>query len=276
MTSPLRQPTIFLSHGGGPCFWMDYPPPIGAHGFDKLRDYLAGLVARLPQRPRAVLVISAHWEENVPTVSVNPAPGMLFDYYGFPAHTYQLRYPAPGAPDVAQEVQALLRDAGLPVGTNADRGFDHGVFVPFLIMDPQAELPVVMLSLRRDLDPAAHLALGRALQPLRDRNVLIVGSGYSYHNLRSFFDGAATHAQRFDDWLVATCTQAQAAQRDEALVHWEQAPSARDCHPREEHLLPLMVVAGAAGDDAGVLDFHDVIGGKATSGFAFGAVTASA
>ena len=276
MTSSRRQPTVFLSHGGGPCFWMDYPPPIGPHGFDKLRAYLAGLVATLPQRPRAVLVISAHWEENVPTVSVNPAPGMLFDYYGFPAHTYQLRYPAPGAPEVAQEVQALLREAGLPVDTDADRGFDHGVFVPFLIMDPQAQLPVVMLSLRRDLDPAAHLALGRALQPLRDRNVLIVGSGYSYHNLRSFFDGAATHAQRFDDWLVATCTQASPDQREQALVNWDQAPSARDCHPREEHLLPLMVVAGAAGDDAGVLDFHDIIGGKATSGFAFGRSAASA
>jgi aromatic ring-opening dioxygenase catalytic subunit (LigB family) len=270
-----RQPAVFISHGGGPCFWMDYPPPIGARGFDGLRQYLDGLIGSLPQRPRAIVVISAHWEETVATVSTHAAPPMLFDYYGFPPHTYQLSYPAPGSPEVAAEVTSLLAEAGIAHRTDTERGFDHGVFVPFLIMEPQAQIPVVMLSLRRDLNPEAHIAIGQALAPLRDRNVLIVGSGYSYHNLRSFFDGASEHARRFDDWLTTACTADDPKVRNLALAQWDRAPSARDCHPREEHLLPLMVVAGAAGDDLGVRDFHDVIGGKATSGYAFGRSTAA-
>ena len=164
-----RQPAIFVPHGGGPCFWMDWPPPFGPHGWDSLRDYLAGLVKSLPERPKAFLVVTAHWEADKPTVSVNPKPGMLYDYYGFPEHTYKLSYPAPGAPELAAKVKALIEKAGLPVATDGARGFDHGVFVPFLIVDPKAEIPVVMLSLRKDLDPAFHIKLGKALEPLRDR-----------------------------------------------------------------------------------------------------------
>ena len=149
----------------------------------------SGLVASLPERPKAFLVVTAHWEADEPTVSVNPKPGMLFDYYGFPEHTYKLSYPAPGAPEVAAEVKRLIEAAGLPVATDGERGFDHGVFVPFLIVDPKAEIPVVMLSLRKDLDPAFHIRLGKALAPLRDQGVAIVGSGMSYHDLRHFFDG---------------------------------------------------------------------------------------
>jgi aromatic ring-opening dioxygenase catalytic subunit (LigB family) len=264
-----RQPAIFIPHGGGPCFWMDFPPPFGPRAWDKLRDYLSGLVASLPERPRAFLVVTAHWETAQPTVSVNPKPGMLFDYNGFPEHTYRLSYPAPGAPDVALEVKRLLEAEGLPVATDSERGFDHGVFVPFLIVDPKAEIPVVMLSLRRDLDPSFHIKLGKALAPLRDQGVAIVGSGMSYHDLSHFFDGGAAASATFDDWLDETARAPQ-AEREARLAAWDKAPGARQCHPREEHLLPLMVIAGAAGESEGKHAFRDTIGGKVISGFRFG------
>ena len=143
------------------------------------------------------------------------------------------------------------------------------MFVPFLIVDPNAEIPVVMLSLRRDLDPAFHIAVGRALQPLRDEGVAIVGSGMSYHDLRHFRDGEGAASRAFDDWLDETARE-RPAERDARLANWEKAPFARACHPREEHLMPLMVVAGAAGEDRGEHSFRDVIGGKTISAFRFG------
>ncbi len=267
--SAARQPAIFIPHGGGPCFWMEFPPPFGPHAWDKLRAYLAGLVASLPERPKAFLVVTAHWEAAEPTVSLNPKPGMLFDYYGFPEHTYKLSYPAPGAPELGAEVKRLIEAVGLPVATDDQRGFDHGVFVPFLIVDPKAEIPVVMLSLRKDLDAAFHIRLGRALEPLRDEGVAIVGSGMSFHDLRHFQDGDTVASAAFDTWLDSTI-RAPAPEREARLAAWDKAPSARACHPREEHLMPLMVVAGAAGDSEGKHDFLDIIGGKVISGFRFG------
>ena len=264
-----RQPSIFLPHGGGPCFWIDGPPPFGRVSWEHLRLYLAGIVASLPAPPKALLVVTAHWEEDAATVSVNPAPGMIFDYFGFPAHTYELSYKAPGAPEIGRRAAALILQAGLPVAEENERGYDHGVFVPMLIVDPQAQIPVVMMSLRRDLDPAQHLAIGRALSPLRDEGVVIVGSGMSYHDLSHFRDGDGRDAATFDQWLGEAVTAAPAT-RDEALRHWAEAPAGRACHPREEHLLPLMVAAGAAGADIGVRDYHDVIGGKTISAFRFG------
>jgi len=264
-----RQPALFLPHGGGPCFWIDGPPPFGRGAWERLRGYLSGVVASLPARPKAFLVVTAHWEEAAPTVSVNPAPGMIFDYYGFPAHTYELRYPAPGAPEIARRAAELIRAAGLPVAEDSERGYDHGVFVPMLIVDPEAEIPIVMVSLQRDLDPALHIAIGRALSPLRDEGVVIAGSGMSYHDLRHFRDGDGRDAAVFDEWLGEAATAAPAA-REAALRRWAEAPCGRACHPREEHLLPLMVAAGAAGDDVGRRDFRDVIGGKTISAFRFG------
>jgi aromatic ring-opening dioxygenase catalytic subunit (LigB family) len=271
MTQAPRQPSIFLSHGGGPCFWMTFPPPLGPHAFDHLKEYLAGLLDALPARPKAILVISGHWEERLPTVSTAAAPPMLFDYYGFPEETYRLSYPAPGAPDLAEKVRALLTAAGIETATDAQRGFDHGVFVPFLIMDPEARIPVVMLSLQQNLDPAFHIAVGKAIAPLRDDGVLIVGSGNSFHNLRSFFDGKdSTASAAFDAWLDEAISGTDAERRNGSLKQWAKAPHARDCHPREEHLLPLMVAAGAGLTDAGRRVYHDEIGGKKASGFAFG------
>ncbi len=267
--SGARQPTLFVPHGGGPCFWIDGPPPFGKETWARLRGYLEGIVESLPERPKAFVVCTAHWEADAPTVSVNPAPGMLFDYYNFPPHTYQLKYPAPGAPELALRVEKLIAEADLAPGEDKERGFDHGVFVPFLIVDPEARIPVVMLSLRKDLDAGFHLRVGRALAPLRDEGVAIVGSGMSYHNLRSFRSGEDDASKEFDAWLAEAVT-APPAERETRLAHWDEAPMARVCHPREEHLLPLMVAAGAGADSPGKLDFRDVIGGKTISAFRFG------
>jgi aromatic ring-opening dioxygenase catalytic subunit (LigB family) len=266
----MKQPTIFISHGGGPCFWMEFGPPFGPHGFDRLRAYLAGLLATLPERPKAILLISGHWEEATPTVGTAEKPGMIYDYYGFPPETYQLSYPAPGAPQLAQRVRALLGAAGIDSAADPERGYDHGVFVPMLIVDPKAGIPVATLSLRHDLSPEAHLAMGAALEPLRDEGVLILGSGNSFHNLRTFFDGQTGASKLFDDWLTEAVETPDPTARSEKLAQWDKAPAARLCHPREEHLLPLMVVAGAAGADAGKRVYHDSIGNKAISGYAFG------
>jgi aromatic ring-opening dioxygenase catalytic subunit (LigB family) len=195
---------------------------------------------------------------------------MLFDYYGFPPHTYELDYPAPGEPKAAAEAKRLIEAAGLAVGEDDRRGFDHGVFVPMLIVDPKAEIPVVMVSIERSLDPARHIAIGKALAPLRDQGVVIVGSGMSYHDLRHFFDGDARASAAFDAWLDETATRVDPETRQARLTRWSEAPFARACHPREEHLIPLMVAAGAAGMSAGTRSFHDTIGGKAISGFRFG------
>jgi aromatic ring-opening dioxygenase catalytic subunit (LigB family) len=248
---------------------MSFPEPLGPHAFDKLGAYFEGLLDGLPERPKAILIVSAHWEESRATVSTAQRPPMLFDYYGFPPHTYQLSYPAAGSPDLAKQVTSLLSNAGIENATDDQRGFDHGVFVPMLKIDPEASVPVVMLSLRHDLDPAHHLAIGAALAPLRDQGLLIIGSGSSFHNLRSYFNGEAESAAQFDEWLTATAQDP--VRREEKLIDWSSAPSAKACHPREEHLIPLMVAAGAARNEPGRRVFHDIIGGKAMSGYAFGA-----
>ena len=272
MTPPQRLPTLFISHGGGPWPFVDMlqlaPQPV----WDRLEAYLRGIDRTLPTRPKAVLVVSGHWEEDVPTVCTCANPPMLYDYYGFPEHTYRLDYPAPGSRDLAARTRLLLAETGMTVGEDAARGFDHGVFVPFMLMYPEADMPIVQLSMRNDLDPAAHLAVGRALVPLRDEGVLIVGSGLSYHNLRAFISRDRRDidaSERFDAWLTDAVGQDPTG-RDEQLIAWESAPGARLCHPRADHLLPLMVVAGAAGADPGQRVYHDRFSGKAVSGYRFG------
>lgn len=273
MTMPAgRLPTLFIPHGGGPCFFMD-PPPSAPQLWDGMARHLRGIDASIGQKPVALLVVSAHWEADRPTVNAAPNPPMLYDYHGFPEHTYRLRYPAPGSPALAERVRTLLGSAGIASDENRERGFDHGVFVPLLLAYPDADLPIVQLSLKAGLDPVEHLAIGRALAPLRDQGVLIVGSGMSYHNLRGFFsthDDEVLAAERFDDALTAAVEHTNVDQRDHGLANWSQMPGARAAHPREEHLLPLMVAAGAAGGDAGRRVYHDHLFGKAQSGYRFG------
>jgi aromatic ring-opening dioxygenase catalytic subunit (LigB family) len=267
-----RMPAIYLPHGGGPCFFMD-PPPQAPETWDGMAAYLRALSASIGAKPRSVLVISAHWETTRPTVNSGAQPGMLFDYYGFPPLTYQLSWPAPGSPQLAGRVRELLGAAGIDTDEDATRGYDHGVFVPFLLAWPDADIPVVQLSLQAGLDPAAHLAVGRALAPLRDEGVLIVGSGMSYHNLREFFATdplVIAGAEQFDAALTQAVVHAHPRTRDAQLVQWKQLPAALACHPRAEHLLPLMVVAGAGGEDIGRRTWSGPIFGKPVSAFQFG------
>lgn len=252
-----RQPTIFVPHGGGPWPFVDLRGFVPANDVDKLRAYFVGLPASLPAAPRALLVVSAHWEEALPTVMTAPRPPIFYDYYGFPPEAYAIEWPAPGDPALAERVVALLGKAGIPAQTNATRGFDHGTFIPFKVAWPAADVPTIQLSLKVGLDAAEHLSIGRALEPLRDEGVLILGSGMSYHNLRDIRSASAPEISVvFDTWLRTAAT-ASTDERARLLGSWSSAPEARRAHPREEHLLPLMVVAGAAGNDAGRVTFND-------------------
>jgi aromatic ring-opening dioxygenase catalytic subunit (LigB family) len=176
-------PTLFVPHGAGPCFFMDWDPP---GTWNRLGDWLRGLEPVAGRRPQALLVISAHWEAPVFTVTAAARPGLIYDYSGFPPHTYQIAWPAPGAPELALRVRECLRAAGITSAADPARGLDHGVFIPMKLAFPGADIPVVQLSLQAGLDPATHLAMGRALAPLRREDVLIVGSGMSFHNMRRF------------------------------------------------------------------------------------------
>jgi len=266
----VRQPSIFIPHGGGPCFFMA-PPAEDPTRWLKLHDYLQALPAALPGRPDALLVISAHWETPKPTVLAAAHPQLLFDYHGFPAHTYELSYPAPGAPQLAVRVRELLHGAGIAADEDSTRGYDHGVFVPLKVCFPDADIPILQLSLQAGLEPARHLAIGRALAPLRDANILVIGSGLSFHNLSALgAPAAAEPSAQFDRWLTDSVCTYSAAERNARLDRWTTAPFARLCHPREEHLLPLMVAAGAAGEDTGRQTFSGTIWGKSISAYHFG------
>ena len=263
-----RLPTYFISHGGGP--WPFMPESLSGT-YRPLAAFLAGTPARIGVTPKALLVISGHWEESDFAVMAHPQPPMLYDYYGFPPHTYQVLYPAPGSPQLAARVGALIAAAGLASHADRQRGFDHGSFTALSVMYPKADIPVVQLSLRRDFDPAAHIALGRALAPLRDEGVLIIGSGLSYHNLRAMGAAGREPSRQFDDWLGAALN-ADPQARAKHLLRWEAAPAARFAHPREEHLLPLMVAVGAAFDEPCERVYHedDFMGAISVSSFRFG------
>lgn len=262
-------PVDFISHGGGPWPWM---PEERNTVYTGLAAALREIIPSLPQRPEVILMLSAHWEEDIFTVQSAARPGMLYDYYGFPEYTYAVRYASPGSPALAQRVTRLLQDNGIPAGQNAERGYDHGMFSPMQVINPDAGIPVVQLSLKTGLRPHEHIALGRALRPLRKEGVFIIGSGLSYHNLRLFNRRAEQPSGEFDAWLHEAVTRARGAARNELLERWEEAPSARICHPREEHLIPLMVAAGCAEDQYGIATYSqpDFMGGIHVSNFRFG------
>lgn len=272
LASSAVQPTLFIPHGGGPCFFMDWSLMGGpADTWDKMAGWLGAIASTLPERPSAIVVVSGHWEEAEFTVSTATAPEMIYDYTGFPKHTYELQYPAPGSTAIAARIVALFGAAGIPVRTDATRGFDHGVFVPFLLAFPDADIPVVPLSIKTTLDPAEHIAAGQALKALRSEGVLIVASGMSYHNMRAFRTPAATApSAAFDDWLTAALAEPDVAKRLALLTDWSHGTAARNAHPREEHPLPLMIAAGAADDAAGERVFSDVVMEATVSAFRFG------
>lgn len=205
----------------------------------------------------------------MPAVNAGGHPPLLFDYGGFPDYTYRLTWPAPGDPALAVRVRELLEAAGIRSGSEPARGWDHDVFVPLKVIYPAAHVPLVQLSLQRGLDLAVHLAIGRALKPLRGEGVLILGSGQSYHNMHGFFgrSTADPQAEAFDAWPRDTMVDANA--RDAALTRWENAPGARDAQPHEDHLLPLMVATGAASGEPGTVHFYGHALGKPISGVRF-------
>lgn len=262
-----KLPTYFISHGGGPWPWLP-----------NMRQMLATLetsLARMPEEigevPKAILMVSGHWEETDFAVMSSPAPGMLYDYGGFPPETYQIKYSAPGAPELAARTTELLKSAGLPTHLDPKRGFDHGTFAPAYVMYPKAEMPIFQVSLQHGYDPEAHFALGRALAPLREEGVLIVGSGLSYHNLRLFGPSGRAPSAEFDAWLAEAMAKT-GAERTKALMAWDKAPSARICHPQEDHLVPLFAALGAAEDEVATMVYHDknVFGGVTASSYKIG------
>ena len=257
--SPDRAQIVYFSHGGGPL------PLLGDPSHRAMVAFMRQLPSQL-RKPGAILVISAHWEESAATLLGAQHPPMFYDYYGFPDQAYEITYPAPGSPELADTIARLLHQARLPARIDPQRGFDHGLFIPLKLMYPQADIPSLQLSLVRGLDPAAHIALGQALRELKHENILVIGSGFSFHNMRAFSWQAGSAPDpandAFQDWLIETCTSPiPQAERERRLVEWEQAPSARYCHPREEHLLPLHVCLGMAGKPARVV-FDDHILGK--------------
>lgn len=259
-------PTFFVSHGGGPWPWMTE----FGHAYDELAASLAAIPGMLAERPKAIVVVTAHWEAKTFRISSAAQPGMIYDYYGFPDYTYQIEYPAPGDPALARQIQQLLADASIESELDERRGFDHGTFTPMQVINPNADIPVVQLSLKAGLDPEEHYRAGKALRSLREQGGLIIGSGLSYHNLRMFDARASEPSRQFDDWLNQTLSLPEKP-RHLALAQWEMAPSARVAHPREEHLLPLWVALGAASDAqaTNVYHQHDMFGGISASSFRF-------
>ncbi len=240
---------IYIPHGGGPL------PLLDDSGHAGLNHFLRGYASTIP-RPDAIVVISAHWEADPVAITGAEAPPLLFDYYGFPPETYAYEYPAPGEPRLAARMQALLQQSGIDARLELERGYDHGLFVPLLLMYPDAEIPCVQISLSSDLDAMRHIEIGRALAALAGENLLVLGSGFSFHNMQALMskrdDAIDPRNREFEDWLAETCSNADLAEEARAarLAAWETAPHARYCHPREEHLLPLQVCYGIAGQPA--------------------------
>jgi aromatic ring-opening dioxygenase catalytic subunit (LigB family) len=269
----VRLPVLFISHGGGPWPYVDSLKRMYVRTERELRR----LPERLPARPRAVLAISGHWEAPNFSVATGARPPMEYDYSGFPAHTYQIRYAAPGEPVLAEYARKLIAGAGLEVVASPTRGFDHGVFVPMSLMYPNADMPIVMISIRSGYDPGEHLALGRALAPLRDQGGLIVGSGLTYHNMRGFNQERSTEdAEAFTGYLNEAIALDDVRGRDQKLLHWERAPRARSAHPREDHLMPLLVAAGAAGSDVGQVLFAEQVMKIPMTSYVFGSISSAA
>ncbi len=266
--SSARQPVYYLSHGGGPWPFMGGP---FREMFRVLERSLQDLPRQLPEPPRAILIVTGHWEETHFSVSTAAQPGMIYDYHGFPEQLYQISYPAPGSPALAEQTAALLEAGGWRVRRDPERGYDHGTYSLLKPIYPQAEIPVVQLSLLSNLDPVEHFAAGQALMPLREQGVLILGSGQSFHNLRARGPQMRAASEIFDTWLRHTLLDLSIEARNIELLAWEQAPMARVAHPRAEHLIPLMVVAGAAGAESASCVFGDYLADFATSAYRFSA-----
>lgn len=236
---------VYISHGGGPM------PLLGDPDHYEMVETLKEIASEI-DKPSAILVISAHWEARLPTVTSGINPGIIYDYGGFPKEAYEIQYPASGEPALANGIVKVLKENGVDAVQDEQRGFDHGLFVPLKLMYPDADIPCVQLSLVDDLDPSLHIQIGKALESLEWRNLLVIGSGFSFHNMRAFFSPESQESRAmnivFDEWLRETISDEVLLEeaRKERLVHWSSAPGAIFCHPREEHLIPLHVCYGMA------------------------------
>jgi 4,5-DOPA dioxygenase extradiol len=242
-------PSIFINHGGGPMPLLGQQPEVVSQLKQVTTKWLKGA------KPDAIVVFSAHWESDPIQITSSIKPTMLYDYSGFPPETYKYQYPAPGSPVLAQKIQNLLLANGLKSELNATRGYDHGVFIPLMVMYPNADIPVVAVSLHKSLSAEINIQIGKALAPLRKENILLLGSGYTFHNMQSFFSpSSATYAasSAFNTWLKETIVGNSSVDRLLKLQNWDKAPSARECHPREEHLLPLLIVAATASPETDI------------------------
>ena len=260
-------PVLYLPHGAGPL------PLLGDKGQENLVTFLKGLPQTI-REPSAILIISAHWEEPQATITSGSQPNLIYDYSGFPPEAYEIQYPASGNSELAKEISGLIERDGIEVKLNEQRGFDHGLYVPLKLMYPEAQIPCLQLSLLNSLEPSEHIVLGKSLASLRNKNVLIIGSGLSFHNLKLFFrPEMESHKQSiaFDQWLVDTCTNEtiSISKREQQLNEWTKAPYARHCHPREEHLMPLHVCFGAASMETPLAQviYNDDFMGARTSAF---------
>ncbi|MDD2740425.1 MAG: class III extradiol ring-cleavage dioxygenase [Methylomonas lenta] len=254
---------LFIPHGGGPL------PLLGDQGHQQLVNFLQDIVPSLG-KPSAICLISAHWEENIPTITSANSPSLIYDYYGFPNEAYDIQYPASGSPNLATRIFELLKQSGIDARLDNQRGFDHGLFVPLKIMFPDADIPCVQLSLVHSLDAKTHIRIGNALADLRNENILFIGSGLSFHNLKAFFapnrHEPDNKNQAFEAWLIDTCTHLSTDEREARMIQWKDAPYANYCHPREEHLLPLLVCLGLS-NSAARLVFDGEVMGKKTCAF---------
>lgn len=258
------QPSLYIPHGGGPCFFMDDPNGV----WTGMAAFLRGYPQDLPARPTAIIVVSAHWETKGFAFGAAARPAMIYDYSGFPPHTYQLNYPVTGAPALAARAATLLQSNGMQASVDDARGIDHGLFIPMMLSFPDADIPMIEMSVERSFDPQLHLDAGKALAPLRGEGVLIVGSGMSFHNMRGYGDPRFTApSEDFDRWLTAAVESDQ-ENRAALLALWADAPSGRLSHPREEHLLPLMVAVGAS-DGEGRRVYSERVMQTAISAFRF-------
>lgn len=259
---------VFISHGGGPM------PLLGDPQHAELVSLLKALPDRL-RRPKLIVVISAHWESDAIAITSSATPALLFDYYGFPEESYRFSYPAPGAPQDAQEIANTLEQEGFKVVLDSQRGLDHGVFIPLMLMYPDAEIPVLQVSLAASLDAAQHIALGEALAKAALPETLFIGSGFSFHNMRAFFANTPEIRQaneQFEAWLQDTLLTGghDIAAMKQRMTEWHTAPGAHFCHPREEHLLPLHVCLGLAGRAADRNDKIEILHKVASNFMWFG------
>jgi aromatic ring-opening dioxygenase catalytic subunit (LigB family) len=255
---------IYFSHGGGPL------PILGDSSHEKMNEFMKSLPKKV-RRPDAIVVISAHWEEDIVTIQSGKGPDIKYDYYGFPEAAYNIKYPCLGDSNLALEIGELFNENNIDYLLDDKRPYDHGVYIPLKMMYPNADIPVLQISLNHNLDPLTHLNMGKALKPLLKKNILVIGSGFSFHNMKAFdFNGNNIEDNRnnnFQDKLIEVCCDEKKYEEMwEQLINWEKFPSARYCHPREEHLLPLVFCAGLSKKTA-VKVFDDYILGKRATAF---------